>query len=284
MGKKLKRSLLWALLLLALAGLVWAAAELSGQANKSAADAGSNAADMEMASLEMIKPSKTAPNCNWALEKKLRKELERIDKDYRKILARAQSDIAGNSGKVSPETRAKGMKSAELFKATSEKYAAMWDKCKCTSRAKLARETGESRMKSAAMAFNDVDSDNVDAYNEQQDSMAAARRAYVEDAKTDLSDKDRAALKSNLLPKAEKIADNLAALGQGVTGLLGQIQSQATDPVAIGGCARQVVSDTGPEAGSATALLSPVKSLMSLIQSMTGNVQGMISDIMTLSD
>lgn len=284
MGKRLRRSLLWAVLLLALAGLVWAAAELAGQANKSAADAGSNAADMEMASLDMIKPSKSAPNCNWALEKKLRNELERIDKDYRKLLARAQSDIAGKEGKVSADTRAKGLKSAELFKATSEKYATMWDKCNCTSRAKLARETGESRVKSATMAFNDVDSGNVDACNEQQDAMAAARKAYVEDAKTDLSDKDRAALKSNLLPKAEKIAGNLTTLGQNVTGLLGQIQSQATDPVAIGGCARQVVSDTGPAAGSATALLSPVKSLMSLVQSMSSNVQGMISDIMALAD
>lgn len=72
--KKMRKIALWTLLVVMLAGLVWAGLDLLGQSNKSAADAGSSAADMEMASLDSIKQS-TKSACDWNQERALRKKL-----------------------------------------------------------------------------------------------------------------------------------------------------------------------------------------------------------------
>lgn len=68
---------MWAFLALLIAGLVYAGAELPGQANKNAADAGSTGADMEMASLDTIKQSQTS-KVNWNEERSLRKKSIRL--------------------------------------------------------------------------------------------------------------------------------------------------------------------------------------------------------------
>ena len=73
-SKKMRKIALWTLLVVMLAGLVWAGMNLMGQSNKSAADAGSSAADMEMASLDSIKQS-TKSACDWNQERALRKKL-----------------------------------------------------------------------------------------------------------------------------------------------------------------------------------------------------------------
>ena len=73
--KKHRKIVLTVSILLLLAAIAWAAAELSGQANAMAMDAGSNSAEMESASLETLKKpknEKAAPNCDWAMERDLR--------------------------------------------------------------------------------------------------------------------------------------------------------------------------------------------------------------------
>ena len=105
--RKLRKNLLLALLVLLLAGLVYAGAELMGQANKNAADAGSAGMDMEMASLDTIKQSQTN-KVNWSEERALKKKIDQADSMYRTQAGKAKSDIAA-SGRVSESTRSAGL-------------------------------------------------------------------------------------------------------------------------------------------------------------------------------
>lgn len=277
------RKLLVAVFLTALtAGLVWAGAELLGQANKSAADAGSNAADLEMASLEMGKPSTKAPNVNWSQISSLRKQMAANTTQYKRL-------VNGLNGqKVSEGTRSQGMKLANDFRALSEKEAAVWDAAgNCQTRARLAREAGLSRVASAEMAFSGADADKIDAYNKQMKKLQDARSDYVDDAKEDLDASDRKALQDSLLPKAQTLLSSVTTLASQVTSLLNEVTSQAGsiangDPMAIAGCARQAVSGASSD-NPAMALLSPVKALSSMVMSMLSSVKGLISDIMSLA-
>lgn len=277
------RKLLVAVFLTALtAGLVWAGAELLGQANKSAADAGSNAADLEMASLDMIKPSTNAPNVNWSQEKSLRQQMEANTAQYNKLVNSL------NGQKASESTYAQGMKLAHAFRDLSEKYAAVWDAAgNCQTRARLAREVGLSRVASAEMAFNGTDADKIDASTKQLKKLQDARSEYVADAKQDLDPADRKSLQDNLLPKAQNLLTSVTTLSTQVTSLLKDVTSQASslasgDLSAIGGCARQAASGSSSD-NPATALLSPVKALSSMVASMLSSVKGLISDIMSLA-
>ena len=97
------------------AGLVWAGAELLGQANKSAADAGSNAADLEMASIEFSKPPAEAVNVNWGEINKLRKQMQANTDQYKRL-------VSGLNGeKASPAVQAQGMKLANAFRDLCER-------------------------------------------------------------------------------------------------------------------------------------------------------------------
>jgi len=281
-NKKFRRILLWTLAISLMFGLLWAALDLNGQSNKTAADAGSNAADMDMASLDSIKPKATS-KINWKQEKALRSKIDQADSQYRKILETANAEIS-SAQKVSDATRDSGMTSAKSFQDASEEYAAFWDKNDGKSRAKLAREAGLSRVKSAEMALNNISKDKIEAYNTQQDSLRKAQTEYMNEAKTDLSSADKASLKANLAPKIQKIAGNLATLMQGVTGLISQVKEQVSAggiSGAVGGCAKTVTSG-GSASDGVSALISPLTSLLSLVKGMTGNVQGMLSDLGTL--
>jgi hypothetical protein len=272
MQKSIKRSAKWVLGLLLLAALAWAAAELSGQANKAAADAGSNSADTEMASLDMVKPSTKAPNCDWQLEKSLKGQIDQKDKEYVGLVNQAKSEIE-KTGKVADATKSKVQKAAAEFKALNDSYADMWSKCNCKTRSKLAREVGATRIKSADVVVSEINSDKIKELEAQQAKMNAARQEYVAEAKTDLSPADKAAVKASVGPRLQKTGSNLASLAQQITGLMDQVKGQATKGgglSALGGMA----SGGGP-----SALLSPLQSLMSMVQSMIGNVKNMTSDL-----
>lgn len=284
MSEKPRKVLRWVLALTLLAGLVYAGLELAGQSNKAAVDAGSSAADMEMASLDTIKkPAKAPSDLNWTEEGKLRKKIDVIELEYRELLKNAQNDIA-IKGEVAVSTRDSGLASAQKFQSANEKYAEFWDKGKhYQSRAKLARETGDSRLKSAAMAFNKVDSEKIDAYSKQQESLQAAQKGYFVDAKTDLSTADRESIKAGMTPRLNKMTTEIATLTQQVAGLLGQVKDQLGSGMSInsigGGCAKSAAR--GPS-DSVSSLLSPLTSLLSLVKGMGSNIQNMLSDISTL--
>lgn len=278
---------LWAILILAaLCTVGWAVVELSGQANKSAADAGMISADMEMASLDTItKPAADTPNIDWQLERRLRNELQTLDKNYKAVAARSQSEI-GQTGEVSAATGKNLMAAATKFRDSSEKYAVMWEKGNCITRAKLARETGASRMASAELIVSGADSDKADALQAQQKKMNEARKAYIEQAMADneISEQDKANMKANLLPKAQKLVQDTSSYVSQVGGLLNDVRSQATPSGLIGGlggCAASSVSSTEPM-DPATQLLGPVTSLLSLAKGLASNAGSLLDDVTTL--
>ena len=291
---KLSRKTLVAILLsLLTVGLVWAGAELFGQANRATADAGINGADMEMISLEMIKKPAQAPNVDWKKEARLRKQLEANTKEYKKVAAMAKAENE-RSNAISAKTREKGLNLAREFNDLSEKYAAVWDAAgNCKTRAEMARKAGASRLANADMTFNAIDSDKIEAYNDSMEALQEARQAYVADAKNDLNDADKKALQSSLMPKAKGILDKVVALGSQVSGLVTEVSNEAAaissgDPlqmtVAIGGCAKKAVTTASSSSSESSILdlLSPVKALLSMCTSLISNIKSFISDLMSL--
>lgn len=278
--RKLRKNLLLALLVLLLAGLVYAGAELMGQANKNAADAGSAGMDMEMASLDTIKQSQTN-KVNWSEERALKKKIDQADSVYRTQAGKAKSDIAA-SGRVSESTRSAGLAAAERFRQASNAYADFWERNNGKSRARLAREAGLSRVKNADMVFNDVDSAKISAYNDQQDALAKARKEYLKDAKTDVSDADRAEIRRSLMPRLNRLNGEITSLVSSITNLLSQVKGQAggMGMGSLGGCARQAVM-TGPVDGPA-ALLSPLMGLLNMAKGLGSNVSSLMGDINSL--
>jgi len=286
MASKLRLFVLFTLSLVLLCGVVWAALELSGQSNKTAADAGSSAADMEMASLDSIKPSTKAPAASQSKDEALRGKIKSADKKYQATLSKAKSEIDGK-GEVSEPTRKKGMGEARTYRDANEEYAKYWDSQNLPSRAKLAREVGASRMASAEMAFNEIDSDKINAYNRQQDSMRQAQSEYLKDAKQDTSEQDRAAIKSGMNASLDKVGGDLSSLLSTATSLLSQVQRQVggVSNFSAGGCARQVAANptalTSPVEGVAN-LLQPLQALTSLLSNMSSNVDSLRADVNAL--
>ena len=278
---------LWALLALTAVG--WAVSELSGQANKTAADAGASSADMEMASLDSIKPSQKSPLCDWALEKQLRNKLNKLDGQYKTLVSKAQSETASN-GEVSKATGAKLLQSANEFKQTSDQYAAMWAKCDCKTRADLARETGKSRVASAELIVAGADSSKADALRAQQNKMNDARHAYAKEAadNNELSDADKAAVKASVMPRAQRLVGETGNLVMELTKLLNSIRSQATPGgivAGVGGCASKTVGGgaSSDPSDAATSLLAPVTSLLKLAEGLASNAKSLVDDTSLLT-
>lgn len=270
----------WLLALLAACGIAIAAADLAGNANKTCADAGLQGANTEMMTLDLVKQSESNP-IDWQQERKLRKAIDAQDAKYQKLVAQAQNEIQGK-GSVEAATREAGLACASDFKAASETYAAFWDQNNGITRAKLARQAGEARMKNAEMTFNEIDSDRVAAYNEEMDKLAQARSEYMEEAKTDVSEQDRAAMKADLTPRINTLMAQGNTLVQNILSLIDQVKA-STDSLASGdigaitSCASTAVSGDGP-----MALLSPLTSLLDLVKSFISNLQSFSSDLESL--
>lgn len=284
--KNHRKALLIIGLLLMAAVLVWAAAELSGQANSMAQDAGSNSADMEMVTLNTIKkPEKTKdspkpPPCDWKKERSIKKQIDANDRKYKSLRSKAKSELKG-TGKVSSGTKNAVMASAGEFKKLCDQYAAMWDACKCRTRAKTARKTGETRLKSAAVLVGgDIDEAKLKDMQDSQDEMKVARREYVVKATEgdEISDADKGDLQSNVVPQIKGLITDSQALVTNVTSLLGDIQDQATG----GGISSLTKMASGGGASAVSSLLSPVKTLMSVAKGMLTNVQALLSDAQSL--
>jgi hypothetical protein len=283
--KIIKHPILAILILFALFAVAWAAANLSGQANRIAADSASISADMEMANLDAIKPSPQA-NCDWGLERNLHQQLANNTNNYSTLVKRAQQET-DNAGAVSSGTANQLVNSAAEFKRVSEQYAQMWEKCNAITRAKLAREVAESRVASAKVVAYGADSDNASALNDAQERMNQARSAYIDEAiaNNELSAADKSNLQSTLIPKVEGIVKNTTALVQATTSLLDDIRSQASPSAAIGGLGGCLSRGGGQTAASndASSLLSPVTSLLSLAKGLAGNAGSLLEDLTRLA-
>jgi hypothetical protein len=277
MFKKARKVTLWVLLSMFVAGLLWAAADLLGESNKQVADAGSNAADMEMASLDSVKPEAKAKSKGVSREVSLKRTIAQLDKNYQARLNTAKSELAAG-GEVREATRNAGLKIAADFKAANDQLASWYDGHGLASRAQVCRSVGESRVASADMAFNKIDSGKIDAYNTKQDALSAAVKAYLADAQNDLSPEERAQIKSSLGSRLQQLSGNLTQLVSSVMNLLNQVQSGAS-PMAAAGCAAKQVASGAGASDMAGSLLSPLTSLLSLVKGMASKVQGMLSDI-----
>lgn len=268
----------WVLAMIAACGIAVAVSELSGQSNKTCADAGINGAAMEMNSLDTIKQSESNP-VDWQQERRLRHAIDAADQKYAGLVRKAQGEIDSN-GSVTASTRSAGLSCAQDFMKASETYARFWDQNNGKTRANLARQAGKTRVANAQMTFNDINSDNIDAYNDECDALADARSDYMEEAKTDVSESDRQALKDELLPRLEKVSSNLISLSNQVSNLLSQVKDQLGSG-GVGGlvsCARQAAESDNPSA----SLLSPLTGLLSLVQSMASDVKSLSDDISSL--
>ena len=279
-------------LLLLAAALVWAAAELSGQANALAQDAGGNSADMEMVTLNTIKqPKKTKnspkpPNCDWAKERSIKGQLDANDAQYKQLRARAKQELR-SSGSVSAGTKSSVMSSAKKFDSLCEQYAQMWDACNCKTRAKTARKSGKSRLKSAAvLVAGNINSGALSDMQSANEDMKAARREYARKAAGDgeLSPEDMKSLQSSVVPQAKMVVSNVSALLKGVTDLLGNLKSSAGD--AAGGLLDKIKSGgsaAGAASGAAGDLLKPVTTLSTVTKAMLSNANALVADAVSLA-
>lgn len=270
-------------LILLVAAIAWAAAELSGQANAAAADAGDQSFELETISMDMIKepkPKNEPPPCDWQLEKDLRKKIEVNNDLYKKLLEKAKSE-AKSAGKVSGETGEALLNSATEYKGLQEEYASMWDSCTCKTRAKLARELAETRLKGAEVVASEIDKEKLEALEKQQEQMKKARREYVENAtkNEEISAEDKKDIQANLVPRSNMLVSNIGESVQKVMGLLQQVQETATK-VKSGGLMSGLKAMKGLSEGN---LLQPVQGLLSLVKNMLTNAQDLSSDVQLLS-
>jgi hypothetical protein len=283
MNKRRKKLLIIFGIVLLVAAIAWAAAELSGQANAAAADAGDQSHETEAITLNMIKkqkPEKQPPSCDWQLEKNLRKKIEINDEEYKKVVANAKNE-AKSAGKVSLETGDILLYWATSYKDLQKDYASMWGDCKCTTRANLARELAETRLRNAEVTMSEIDKEKLDALKAQQEKLKQARSEYVAEAKRndEISANDKMEMQAKLIPRTQSLVSNLGELVQKVTGLLQQVQESATKAKS-GGFMGGLKTMTSLSSGG---LLQQVQALLSLVQNMLTNAQDLSSDVQTLS-
>lgn len=227
--KRYKKLLIVLGSILLVAALVWAAVELSGQVNSLAQDSGSRSADMETLTMDSIrKPTKTAtsakpPACDWKKEQSIRKAIAANDAKYKQLRAKAQSEMAA-TGKVTSGTRNDVLSTASAYKGLCEQYAVMWDACNCRTRAKTARATGESRVKSAIVVVSGLENGTLEAMRAAQKSMRDARREYAFAAGDagEISTEDQADIRANLIPRVQTFI-------QGLTDFLNKVGRFITD-------------------------------------------------------
>ena len=281
--KKHKKALMVIGIVLLLAAIAWAAAELSGQANSMAQDAGSNSAELEMITLDTLKkPAKQPPPCDWQKEKKLRKSIAANDVKYKKMIAKTKSEVK-SSAKVSEATQEEVLGQADAYKGLQDQYSSMWSACNCKTRSKLATSLGKTRVKSAAVVVSEIDQAKLDEMNAAQDEMKAARREYANKAAAndELSAADKKDIQANVIPQTNKMMTTMQKFVQQIMGLMNEVQESAQKMTSGGasgllGAAKSMVS-TG------TGLFKKVQTLSTVAQNMSKNTQDMMTDAQTLT-
>ena len=267
------------------AAVAWAASKLSGQANQKSVEAAAGSAEMEMVTLDALKPPQKAkaPNCDWQKEKKLRHAIKANDKQYQQLVAKAKSEVAGQA-RVSDKTKTKVMESAKAYSDLQNQYATMWQSCKCKTRTNLAKKLSASRLKNAEVVVSEINEEKLEEMEQAQNEVRQARREYAEQAKAndELSAKDKKDIQANVLPQTDKMLAEFKTLASSVMSLLNEVKStasQATSGSISGllGATKKMVGQGG------TGLLSQVKMLGSVTKNMISNVQDLQTDARMLS-
>lgn len=267
------------------AAVVWAGSELSGQANAKATEAAESSAEIESVSLDTLKPPKKekAPNCDWQLEKKLRKEIKANDEGYQKLVGKAKGQVQ-SSGQVSEETKAEVLESAQAYNQLQTDYSEMWKSCNCKTRSKLAAKLAASRLKNAEVVVSEIDEAKLEEMEKAQAEVKAARREYAEQAQADdeLSQEDKRDIQANVVPQTDKMLVKAQTLASSVTSLLKEVQGTASSASSggLGGmlsAAKKLVGGGGP------TLLTKVKMLVQVTKNLVSGVQDLQTDADLLS-
>ena len=279
-GRKFRKVLLWLMLATLTAGLVWAIGAELAQTNKDVQAAAAVGADDELATIEtagMVKPKDS--NIDWATINRYERQLKQNTTEYQKLVTQAGNEKA--AGAVSAGTRSSGTASAQKFNQISEELAAVYEKGNCITKAKTVRAAGQSRLKNAEMAFNDLDSGLINDYSDQRTAMSEAGLAGLKEDKANGSPADIAKLKATMLPRLEKMSSETTKLLGEVTKLLDQVRQAAGGGVGgLGGCAKQVV--TSGAADGPAGLLRPLTSLMNMLKNMGSNLASTMQAVASL--
>lgn len=279
-GRKFRKVLLWLMLATLAAGIVWAVGTELAQTNKDVQAAAAVGADDELATIEtagMVKPKDS--NIDWTTINRYEHQLKQNTTEYQKLVTQAGNEKA--SGAVSAATKSAGQASAQKFNQMSEELAAVYEKGNCITKAKAVRAAGQSRLKNAEMAFNDLDSGLINDYSDQRSAMSEAGLAGLKEDKANGSPADIAKLKATMLPRLEKMSSETTKLLGDVTKLLDQVRQAAGGGVGgLGGCAKQVV--TSGAADGPAGLLRPLTSLMNMLKNMGSNLASTMQAVVSL--
>ena len=276
-----KHKKMWVLIggALFIAAVVWAAAELSGQADAMAQDAGSNSFDLELTTYETLKKPKSAPDCDWTKDKELREKIDANDTKYKELVEKAKGELK-DSGKVSDDTGKGILDLAAEYKSLQDEYSEMWKACKCKTRSNVAKELGNTRVKSAEVVVSNIDEKKLKEMTKAQEKLKKARKEYVKQAQADdeISDADKKDVQANIIPKVNNMIPVFAAFVENVTGLLNEAQQTAQKSTNEGGIfgALKAVKE-GPK------LLKNVKALLTVAKGMLTNVKDLLADAKTLA-
>lgn len=279
-GRKFRKVLLWLMLGTLAAGIVWAVGTELAQTNKDVQAAAAVGADDELATIEtagMVKPKDS--NIDWTTINRYERQLKQNTTEYQKLVTQAGNEKA--AGAVSAATKSAGQASAQKFNQISEELAAVYEKGNCITKAKAVRAAGQSRLKNAEMAFNDLDSGLINDYSDQRSAMSEAGLAGLKEDKANGSPADIAKLKATMLPRLEKMSSETTKLLGDVTKLLDQVRQAAGGGVGgLGGCAKQVV--TSGAADGPAGLLRPLTSLMNMLKNMGSNLASTMQAVASL--
>lgn len=268
---KLRRILVWACLLTLFAALVWAVGEELLQANKDSQAAAMVGLDEEMAVVQAtgtVKP-KNNTNIDWTTINRYEKQLQNNTAKYKRLVQ--QAGMEKQTGQVSPSTKSAGLNSAQEFNSISEKLAAVYRKGNCITKAKTVAAAGQSRLKNADMAFNELSADNISQYNKTRVAMSEANTESLTEDKTTGSQEDLTRLKAMMLPRLQQMITETGRLSMSVLQLLNHVRQIASgNVVAIAGCAKQVLM-SGAEGGP-VALIRPLMSLLDMLKTMGANL------------
>lgn len=279
-GRKFRKVLLWLMLGTLAAGIVWAVGTELAQTNKDVQAAAAVGADDELATIEtagMVKPKDS--NIDWTTINRYERQLKQNTTEYQKLVTQAGNEKA--AGAVSAATKSAGQASAQKFNQMSEELAAVYEKGNCITKAKAVRAAGQSRLKNAEMAFNDLDSGLINDYSDQRSAMSEAGLAGLKEDKANGSPADIAKLKATMLPRLEKMSSETTKLLGDVTKLLDQVRQAAGGGVGgLGGCAKQVV--TSGAADGPAGLLRPLTSLMNMLKNMGSNLASTMQAVASL--
>lgn len=281
---KWRKILLWVCLLALFAGLVWGVDAELMQVNKDVQTTASLGADDEMAAIEtanMVKPrprnnAPSGPPIDWARINRYEAQLKANTQEYHRLIERA--GMEKQVGSISEATKRSGLNSANQFNTISNELADVYQRGNCITKAKAIYAAGQSRIKNAEMAFNDLGGTSISNYTDERKSLVEAHDASL---KEDIQYGDKAELlnmKRVMRPRYNNMGEKLLVVLHAVDNIFKEVNRtvQAISgggvgaAVAAAGCVKQLV-DSARE-GRPTGTLGLVWDLIQLIKSLFSGV------------